>query len=131
MEPFTCTTCWARVVPPPIDLDALGLQLRRCTSCRALLSWDAFAHAAAREAARRCTSCANGPNALAHWHQHDLAPAQPEPDTREQSMALVAEKMGPPPPVAPPRAERGHGRQRRIRNRVQMRRRKKHAKERE
>lgn len=133
MEPFTCTTCEARVVPPPLQLDGLGHQLRQCACCEAILSWDAFARATARSEARRCTSCTNAPRARAFWHRPTPAPPQPEPDRRALSMALVAITMGPtlPPPVVPPREERDNDRRkrRRRRHRVQPRKRSKQKKQ--
>ncbi|KAF4032162.1 hypothetical protein GN244_ATG15931 [Phytophthora infestans] len=61
MEPLDCRICEAHVVPPPIDLDGLGLALRQCACCKALLSWDAFAAGSARAEDRRCVACVNGP----------------------------------------------------------------------
>ena len=116
MEPFTCTPCEARVVPPPLQLDGLSHQLRCCT---AFLSWDAFALATARSEARRCTSCASGPNARAFWHRPAQVSKPPQPDSRALSMALVAVTMGPavPPPIVQSHAERDNDRRKRRRRR--------------
>ncbi|KAG2876523.1 hypothetical protein PC114_g24159 [Phytophthora cactorum] len=61
MDPFICSTCGAWVVAPPLQPDGLGLQLRRCVCCEALLAWDAFATGVGRTGVRRCTACASGP----------------------------------------------------------------------
>ncbi|KAL3666652.1 hypothetical protein V7S43_008272 [Phytophthora oleae] len=56
-----CSTCGARVVPPPVTLDGLGLQLLRCACCKQPMAYEAFTAGTGRELARHCKACASGP----------------------------------------------------------------------
>ncbi|KAG3016271.1 hypothetical protein PC121_g5136 [Phytophthora cactorum] len=126
MDPFICSTCGARVVPPPLQPDGLGLQLRRCACCEVLLACDAFATGAARTGARRCTACASGPECRSFWHRAPPSAPQPQLDERRARADLVATTMGPPPlPVIPHYAERERRRRRRRRDPLKPRRLKK------
>ncbi|KAE9087876.1 hypothetical protein PF002_g21431 [Phytophthora fragariae] len=111
MEPFTCATCAAQAVPPPLTPDGLGLELRQCGCCEALVAYDAFARPHARPGACPCIACANGPNAQVYWHRDEAsAPAEPEPDERQQRLALVTLLTMSPssstPPPLPPRKKK-------------------------
>ncbi|KAG3094909.1 hypothetical protein PI125_g16416 [Phytophthora idaei] len=111
MDPFIFSTCDARV-PPPLQPDGLGLQLRRCACCEALLAWDIFGTGAARTGA----PLHSGPECRIFWHRAPPSTPQPQPqlDERRARADLVATTMGPPPPlVVPHHAERCRRRRRR------------------
>lgn len=82
------------MVPPPIDLDGLGLQLRWCDCCEVLLAWKHLQRAWLEPLADAAGLALAGLTAsLSGTAQCYL------PGPRQLHTDLVAAAMGPPPPI--------------------------------